>query len=80
MTHHVPMETCMSLLQKMARESRARHSVDRDTVISPYMERDYGIKIVYDPNALMREVDDPSKSYIIFASEAQYTMLMLKYL
>ena len=80
MTHRVSMEGCMSLLQKMARESRARHSVGRDTVISPYMEQDYGIKIVYDPNALMKAVDEPSESYILFASEAQYTMLMLKYL
>jgi hypothetical protein len=80
MTHHVSIDNCMSLIQKMARESRARHSVDRDTVISPYMERDYGIKIVYDPNALMKPADDLNKSYIIFASEAQYTMLMLKYL
>lgn len=80
MTHQVSMEDCMSLLQKMARESRDRHNVDRDIVISPYMEQDYGIKIVYDPNALMKAVDEPSESYILFASEAQYTMLMLKYL
>ena len=80
MTHTVLMEDCMSLLQKMARETRDRHNVDRNTVISPYMERDYGIKIVYDPNALMREVDEPSKSYVLFASEAQYIMLALKYL
>ena len=80
MTHRVLMKDCMSLLQKMARETRARHSVGRDEIVAPYIQQDYGIKIVYDPNALMKAVDDESESYILFASEAQYTMLMLKYL
>jgi hypothetical protein len=80
MIHRVAMKDCMSLLQRMARETRARHSVGPNIVISPYMEQDYGIKIVYDPNALMKAVDEPSESYIEFASAAQYTMLVLKYL
>ena len=80
MTHRVAMEDCMRLMQRMARETRARHSVGRDTVISPYVEQDYGIKIVYDANALMMAVDEPSESYVEFASAAQYTMFVLKYL
>lgn len=80
MSHTVLMEDCLELLHRLARESRARHGVDNDVVISPYLEQDYGIKIVYDPRALMRERDDPSESCVIFASPAQYTMLMLKYL
>ena len=74
------MEDCMSLMQRMARETRARHGVGHDTVISPYMEQDYEIKIVYDPNAMIKSIDAPSESYIEFASTAQYTMLVLKYL
>ena len=80
MTHRVPMEDCMRLLQRMARETRARHGVGRDTVISPYMEQDYGIKIVYDPMAMFKPIDAPSKFYVEFASAAQYTMFVLKYL
>jgi hypothetical protein len=78
-THQVPIDECMRLLQKMARESRARHSVGRETVLTPYMEQDHGIKIVYDPMAMFKPIDAPSKSYIEFASEAQYTFLLLKY-
>jgi hypothetical protein len=80
MTHRVPMEDCMHLMQRMARETRARHGAGHDIVISPYMEQDYEIKIVYDPNAMFKPIDAPSKSYIEFASAAQYTMLVLKYL
>ena len=74
------MGDCISLLQRMARETRARHGVGHDTVISPYMEQDYEIKIVYDANAMLKAVDEPSESYIEFASAAQYTMFVLKYL
>ena len=80
MSHTVSMWDCMELLRRLAQESRARHGVDNDIVISPYLEQDYGIRLVYDPCALMRERDEPSESCVIFASPAQYTMLMLKYL
>ncbi len=80
MSHTVSMWDCMELLRRLARESRARHGVDNDIVISPYLEQDYGIKIVYDPRALMRERDEDSESCVIFASEADYTFLSLKYL
>lgn len=74
------MWDCMELLRKLAQESRARHGVDNDVVISPYLEQDYGIKLVYDPNALMRERGEVSDSRVIFASKADYTFLSLKYL
>ena len=80
MSHTVLLWDCMELMRKLAQESRARHCVDNNVVISPYLEQDYGIKLVYDPNALMREVDEPSESYVIFASGADYTFLSLKYL
>ena len=80
MSHTVLLWDCMELMRKLVRESRARHGVDNNIVISPYLEQDYGIKLVYDPNALMREVDEPSESYVIFASKADYTFLSLKYL
>ena len=79
MTHRVPMEDCMRLMQRMARETRARHGVGHEIVISPYMEQDYGIKIVYDPMAMLKPIDISSESYIEFASAAQYTMLVLKF-
>ena len=80
MTHTVLMWDCMELLRRLAQESRVRHGVDNNIVISPYLEQDYGIKIVYDPRALMRSRGEPSDSCVIFDSPAQYTMLMLKYL
>ncbi len=80
MSHTVSMLDCMELLRRLARESRARHGVDTDIVISPYLEQDYGIRLVYDPNALMRERGEVSDSRVIFASEADYTFLSLKYL
>jgi hypothetical protein len=80
MSHTVLLWDCMELMRKLVRESRARHGVDSNIVITPYLEQDYGIKLVYDPNSLMRERDEPSKSYVIFASEADYTFLSLKYL
>jgi hypothetical protein len=80
MTHRVPMEDCMRLLSRMANEARARHGVDLYEVVFPYIEQDYEIKIVYDPNAMIKSIDIPSESYIEFASAAQYTMFVLKYL
>lgn len=80
MSHTVLLQDCMELMRKLVRESRARHGVGNDIVITPYLEQDYGIRIVYDPNALMRERGEISDSRVIFDSPAQYTMLMLKYL
>ena len=80
MTHRVPMKDCTELMRKLAHEARARHGVDLYEVVFPYIERDHGIKIVYDPNAMLKPLEISIESYIEFASEAQYTMLMLKYL
>ena len=79
MTHRVPVEDCISLLQKMSQKTRLRHSVDPNEIIVPYLEQDYNIKLVYDPNELWRPKADPNKAYIIFANEAHYTWLVLKY-
>ena len=80
MTHRVPMKDCTELMRKLAHEARARHGVDLYEVVFPYIEKDHGIKIVYDANWPMKPLEDSIESYIEFASEAQYTMLMLKYL
>ena len=80
MSHTVLLWDCMELMRRLVRESRARHGVDNDVVITPYLEQDYGIRLVYDARALMRERGEPSESCVIFASEAHYTFLSLKYL
>jgi hypothetical protein len=80
MTHCVPMKDCMELMHKMAHETRVRHSVDLYEVVFPYIERDHGIKIVYDTTWPTMPLEYSFESYIEFASESQYTMLMLKYL
>ena len=80
MTHQVPMKDCTELLRRMAHEARARHGVDLYEVVFPYMEQDHGIKIVYDTTWPMKPLEYSFESYIEFASESQYTMLMLKYL
>lgn len=80
MTYRVPMKDCTELMRKIAHEARARHGVDLYEVVFPYIEQDHGIKIVYDADWWMKTLEDSIESYIEFASEAQYTMLMLKYL
>lgn len=80
MSHTVMLYDCMELMQRLARKTRIQHGVGNDTVIFPYLEQDYGIKIIYDPRALLKPVDAPSDSYVVFASEADYTFLSLKYL
>jgi hypothetical protein len=74
------MKDCMNLMRRMAHEARARHGVDLYEVVFPYMEQDHGIKIVYDANWPPKPLEDSFESYIEFASAAQYTMLVLKYL
>jgi hypothetical protein len=79
MTYDVLMADCMELMRRLAREARVKHGVGDNEIIVPYIEQDHGIKVVYDPNAMTTLVKEPSKSYIKFANEAQYTFLLLKY-
>lgn len=81
MTYCVLMRDCMELMRKMAKEARAKHGVGDEEIIVPYLERDHGIKVVYDPFLASKNLKtESSDSYIEFVSETQYTMFILKYL
>jgi hypothetical protein len=79
MTYAVKMWDCAQLMRVLAKEVRSKHNVlDPYEVVSHHIEREFNVKIVYDPNALFDDsIEDP---HIIFPSEAYYTMLLLKYL
>lgn len=80
MTHQVFLNNCMPLMRRLAQNSRIQHQVCSNEMIAPYVEQDYNLKIIYDHNVLLKNVNERSESMVIFDSEADYTLLMLKYL
>ncbi len=73
MSYTIKLVECSQLMRVLSQEVRAKYTVDDNEVSSPYIEREYGVKINYG------NIHHLKISTVTFPSEAHYTMLMLKY-
>jgi hypothetical protein len=75
MTYTIELDTCHSVMRRVARELKTRHRVGDDEVIWPYITQEHGITIRYG-----HPLSNPiSPALVTFPSKAYYTWLALKY-
>ena len=75
MTYTIELDTCHSVMRRVARELKTRHCVGDNEVIWPYITQEHGITVRYG-NLL---ADPPVPALVTFPSEAYYTWLALRY-
>jgi hypothetical protein len=78
MSYTIELGECLDLMRVLSQEVKAKYNIGENEISSPYIEREYGLKIKY-ANVLTKQKKIPP-STVTFPSEAQYTMMMLKYL
>jgi hypothetical protein len=76
MTYTVELERCHSMMKRLARDVKTKYSVNDNEIIWPHITNEHGITVNY-KNYLR---DDSPPTTVTFSSEAQYILLMLKYL
>jgi hypothetical protein len=59
-------------------EVKRKYNIKENEASSPYIEREYGIRIKF--GNILSKNEKASLTTVTFPSEAQYTMMMLKYL
>jgi hypothetical protein len=74
----IELNQCLDLMRVLSDEVKRKYNINENEISSPYIEREYGLKIKY-ANVLSKN-EKVSLSTVTFPSEAQYTMMMLKYL
>lgn len=74
MSYTISLDQCSDLLFKLAAELREKYDINKGEIVTPYLEREYNIKVIYDDI-----LDEDHRSTAIFPSEAHYTFLLLKY-
>jgi hypothetical protein len=75
MTYTIELDTCSSVMRRVAWELKTQHRVSDDIVIWPYITQEHGITVRYG-NLL---ADPPVPALVTFPSKAYYTWLALKY-
>jgi hypothetical protein len=78
MTYTVELSECLDLMRVLSQEVKAKYNIGDNEISSPYIQQDYGVKIKY-ADILSKQKKIPAPT-VTFPSEAQYTLLMLKYL
>ena len=78
MSYTIELGECLDLMRVLSQEVKAKYNIGENEISSSYIEREYGLKIKY-ANVLSKQRKIPP-STVTFPSEAQYTMMMLKYL
>jgi hypothetical protein len=78
MSYTIELGECLDLMRVLSQEVKAKYNIGENEISSSYIEREYGLKIKY-ANVLSKQKKIPP-STVTFLSEAQYTMMMLKYL
>jgi len=78
MTYTIKLDECLDLMRVLSQEVKAKYNVGENEISSPYIQQEYGVKIKY-ANILSKQKKIPAPT-VTFPSEAQYTLLMLKYL
>jgi hypothetical protein len=76
MTYTIELEHCHSMMKRLARDVKTKYSVNDNEIIWPHITKEHGITVNYEN--LLR--DDSPPTTVTFTSEAQFTLLMLKYL
>ena len=64
-------------MRVLSQEVKEKYNISDNEISTPYIERDYGVKIKY-ANILSKQKKIPAPT-VTFPSEAQYTLLKLKY-
>ena len=78
MTYTVELSECLDLMRVLSQEVKAKYNIGDNEISSPYIQQDYGVKIKY-ADILSKQKKIPAPT-VTFPSQAQYTLLMLKYL
>jgi hypothetical protein len=76
MTYTIELDRCHSMMKQLARDIKTRYSVGDNEIIWPHITKEHGITVNY--KNLLRDNSPPTT--VTFSSEAQYILLMLKYL
>jgi len=77
MSYTIKLDECLDLMRVLSQEVKEKYNVGENEISTPYIERDYGVKIKY-ANVLSKRKKIPAPT-VTFPSEAQYTLLKLKY-
>ena len=78
MTYTIELNKCLDLMLVLDDEVKRKYNIKENERSSLYIERDYGIRIKF--GNILSKNEKVSLSTVTFPSEAQYTMMMLKYL
>ena len=77
MSYTIELGKCLDLMRVLSQEVKEKYNISDNEISTPYIERDYGVKIKY-ANILSKQKKIPAPT-VTFPSEAQYTLLKLKY-
>jgi hypothetical protein len=77
MIYTVKLDECLDLMRVLSREVNAKYNIGENEISSPYIERDYGIRIKF--GNILSKNEKASLTTVTFPSEEQYTLLKLKY-
>jgi hypothetical protein len=77
MTYTIELSECLDLMRVLSREVKAKYNIGDNEISTPYIQKEYGIKIKY-ANVLSKQKKIPAPA-VTFLSEAHYTLLKLKY-
>jgi len=78
MTYTIELGKCLDLMRVLSQEVKVKYNIGDNEISTPYIQQEYGVKIKY-ANVLSKQKKIPAPT-VTFPSEAQYTLLMLKYL
>jgi hypothetical protein len=76
-SYTIELGKCLDLMRVLSQEVKEKYNISDNEISTPYIERDYGVKIKY-ANILSKQKKIPAPT-VTFPSEAQYTLLKLKY-
>jgi hypothetical protein len=77
MSYTIKINECLDLMRVLSQEVKTKYNISDNEISTPYIERDYGVKIKY-ANILSKRKKIPAPT-VTFPSEAHYTLLMMKY-
>jgi hypothetical protein len=76
--YRIELNQCLDLMRVLDDEVKRKYNIKENEASSPYIEREYGIRIKF--GNILSKNEKASLTTVTFPSEAQYTMMMLKYL
>jgi len=76
--YRIELNQCLDLMRVLDDEVKRKYNIKENEISSPYIEREYGIRIKF--GNILSKNEKASLTTVTFPSEAQYTIMMLKYL